>query len=85
MTTSANNLSVDCSVLYQKGGKKFVDLFLKSEPVRYALFSVLEEWEKEWPYEPDEKISDYVSKLNLEPKQTRLLARTLKMIKIITE
>ena len=70
---------------YRNNGKGFVELFLKTKSVRINLAAILNEFEKIQPYESDEKISDYVGKLRLDEKQTRLLARTLKMIKLITE
>ena len=70
---------------YTKNGKGFVTSFLKFKSIRTQCAAVLNEFEKIQRYDPDEKICDYVGKLRLDEKQTRLLARTLKMIKLITE
>ena len=86
MKPSLMEMAISYAKLYANNGKSFVNSFIKYPSVRSACGFTVQQFEKEVAqYEPDEKISDYVSKLNLEPKQTRLLARTLKMIKIITE
>jgi len=77
-------IAIEYGKMYSNNGKGFVTLFLNSKSVQLNCASAVREFEKNIPYEPDEKISDYVGKLNLDEKKTRLLARTLKMIKLIT-
>jgi len=86
MKPSLTDMALTYAKLYSNNGKAFVNSFIKYESVRSACGFTVNNFEKEIAaYEPDEKISDYVSKLNLQPKEMRLLARTLKMIKTITQ
>jgi len=71
---------------YKRDGKGFVNCFVKFKSMRSVLGLIVKEFEDTCkPYEPDENISNYVGKLGLQPMETRLLARVLKMIKLVTE
>jgi len=78
-------IAIEYGKMYSKNGKAFVTLFLNSKSVRLNCASAVREFEKSVPYEPEEKICDYVGNLKLDETKTRLLARTLKMIKLITQ
>jgi hypothetical protein len=85
MKLSLTDMAVAYAKLYQNNGNDFVNSFIKYESVRAACSFAVNNFEKNiQSYEPDEKISNYVSKLKLDERQTRLLARTLKMIKLIS-
>lgn len=85
MEKSLTEMALTYAKLYKNNGKAFVNSFIKYPSVRSACGFTVNKFEKEIAaYEPDEAISNYVSKLNLQPKEMRLLARTLKMIKVIS-
>lgn len=64
--------------------KMFVSFFLEREWYRTLCGLCVHEFEKDCAaYQEDEKICDYVEKLNIDEKKKKLLKRSLVMIKTI--
>lgn len=69
---------------YQQFGKHFITCFLKFKTYEMALaFTVKNFQDNVMPYEPDEKITQYVDSLKLYARKSDLLKRALKMIRLI--